>query len=75
MRFLEIRGGLQIPVSNEEQGLIEKINDNEGFIKRSDLDERQKELARKMVSRGVLDRVKRNDALYFVVSRLDDLWR
>ena len=76
MRFHEIRGGLQIPVSSEEQDLIDLIESQEGnFIEKKDLDERQQEVARKMVSRGVLDRAKRDGSLYFVVSKLDDLWR
>jgi hypothetical protein len=76
MRFREIRGGIQIPVSNEEQGLIDLIESQEGnFIKRSELDERQREVARKMVSRGVLERTQRDGSLYYVVSKLDDLWR
>lgn len=76
MRFREIRGGIQIPVSLEEQGLIDLIESKEGeFIKSSELDERQKELARKMVSRGVLDRTKRDGSLFYVVSKLDDIWR
>jgi len=76
MRFREIRGGIQIPVSIEEQGLIDLIESQEGnFVKRSELDERQREVARKMVSRGVLDRTQRDGSLYYVVSKLDDLWR
>jgi len=76
MRFHEIRGGIQIPVSSEEQDLIDLIESQEGnFIKRSELDERQREVARKMVSRGVLDRTQRDGSLFYVVSRLDDLWR
>jgi hypothetical protein len=76
MRFREIQGGLQVPVSNEEQDLIDLIEDQEGaFIKRKELDERQREMARKMVSRGVLDRTQRDGSLYYVVSKLDDLWR
>lgn len=76
MRFREIRGGIQIPVSGEEQDLIELIESQEGeFIKRKDLDERQREVARKMVSRGVLERTQRDGSLYYVVSRLDDIWR
>jgi len=76
MRFLEIRGGIQIPVSLEEQDLIDLIESNDNaIIKRSDLDERQKEVARKMVSRGVLERTQHNGSLYYVVSNLDDLWR
>lgn len=76
MRFREIRGGIQIPVSGEEQDLIDLIESQEGeFIKRKDLDERQREVARKMVSRGVLERTQRDGSLYYVVSRLDDIWR
>jgi hypothetical protein len=76
MRFHEIRGGLQIPVSQEEQGLIDLIESQEGqFIQRKELDERQREVARKMVSRGVLERTQRDGNIYYVVSKLDDLWR
>lgn len=76
MRFREIRGGIQIPVSGEEQDLIDLIESQEGeFIKRKELDERQREVARKMVSRGVLERTQRDGSLYYVVSRLDDIWR
>jgi hypothetical protein len=76
MRFREIRGGIQMPVSLEEQALIDLIESQEGeFVQRSELDERQKEVARKMVSRGVLDRTQRDGSLYYVVSKLDDLWR
>lgn len=76
MRFREIRGGIQVPVSNEEQDLIDMIESQEGnFIKRKELDERQREVARKMVSRGLLERTQRDGSLYYVVSKLDDLWR
>lgn len=76
MRFREIRGGIQIPVSLEEQGLIDLIESKENeVIMRKDLDERQREVARKMVSRGVLERTQREGSLYYVVSKLDDLWR
>ena len=65
-----------MPVSNEEQALIELIESQEGnFIKRKELDERQREVARKMVSRGLLERTQRDGSLYYVVSKLDDLWR
>lgn len=76
MRFREIRGGIQIPVSSEEQGLIDIIESTEEqFVKKSQLDERQKEIARKMVSRGVLERTQRDGSMFYVVSKLDDLWR
>jgi hypothetical protein len=76
MRFLEIRGGIQIPVSSEEQELLDMIESQEGqIIKRQELDERQRELARKMVSRGILERSQREGSLFYVVSGLEDLWR
>ena len=76
MRFMEIRGGIQIPVSIEEQGLVDLIESKEEkVITLDEMDERQQELARKLVSRGVLDRTTNEGTLYFMVSRLTDLWR
>lgn len=76
MRFREVRGGIQIPVSNEEQELIDLIESQEGqIIKRKTLGERHRELARKMVSRGVLDRVQQDGSIYYITSCLDDIWR
>lgn len=76
MRFHEIRGGLRIPVSNEEQELIDLIESQDGkIVRRKELDERQRELARKMVSRGVLERTQLDGSLYYLVSKLDDTWR
>jgi hypothetical protein len=64
-----------IPVSIEEQEIMDLIESQEGqFIRRKELDERQREVARKMVSRGVLDRTQREGSLYYVVNKLDDLW-
>jgi len=76
MRFREIRGGIQVSVSNEEQEMVDLIESQEDkTIKRSELDERQKEVARKMVSRGVLERTQHDGSLFYIVSKLDDLWR
>ena len=76
MRFHEILGGLQIPVSGEEQGLIDLIESKEEkIIKRSELDERQQEVARKMVSRGILERAMQDGSLFYVVSHPEDIWR
>jgi hypothetical protein len=69
VRFHEIFGGIHLPVSNEEQELMDLIDSREGLIGRSDLEERQRELARKMVSRGVLDRVQRDGSLHYRISR------
>jgi hypothetical protein len=75
MRYLEIRGGLNIPVTNEEQELLERIEASEGHIPRKDLNEREREVARIMVSKGHLNRYRREDQIVFEVNDLDDLWR
>lgn len=75
MRFREIRGGLMMPVSNEEQELIDLIESSNGMIKRNDLGERQRELARKMVSRGLLNRIRHDGSLFYVLNDLEDIWR
>lgn len=75
MRFREIQGGLQVPVSNEEQELVDLIEEEGGIILKKKLNIRHKELARKLTSRGVLKRVKREDKLYYKLNNLEDLWR
>ena len=75
MRYLEIRGGLNIPATNEEQELLERIEASGGHIARADLNEREREVARLMVSKGHLNRYRREDQIVFEVNDLDDLWR
>jgi hypothetical protein len=76
MRFIEIRGGLSIPVSSEEQDLLERIEESdEGMVDRTSLSERERELARKMVSRGVLNRSKNDGNIFYLKNDLEDLWR
>ena len=75
MRFKEFRGGIQIPVSLEENALIKKIEKSNDVIETEKLDERELELARKMVSRGCLNRYRKDEKTYYVVNKLDDVWR
>jgi hypothetical protein len=75
MRFREIRGGIQVPVSNEEQELLERIEKSSSTL-RKDLNERERELARLMVSRGVLNRVRDSEQqVRYLINDLEDLWR
>lgn len=75
MRFREIRGGLRIAISNEENELLEHIGKSVSVL-RQDLNERQQEVARKLVSRGALDRVRDDqDRVHYIVCDLQDLWR
>ena len=74
MRWIDISGGLRITVNNEEYQLIEKIYDNP--LKKNELNEREQEVARILVNRGILIRVKdENEKIKFRYNKLQDLWR
>lgn len=75
MRSFEILGGLQMMLGSEEQMLVNYIRNNEGVVLKKNLQERQQELARTMVTRGVLIRVKIDEELGFKVNELEDVWR
>ena len=53
MRFYELTSNLRMPASIEESVLIERIKNEELF--HDDLNYREQELARKLVSRGLLE--------------------
>ena len=55
MRYVEILGGIQTFISNEENELVEAVQ-KEGRMWRKDLDERQLEHCNNLVKRGVLTR-------------------
>lgn len=76
MRFYEISSGVRIPVSEEEQEILDLLK-NEGKIKKSALDERQQEVARLMVGRGVLSRSRGGDDsdIIFRPNGDVDIWR
>lgn len=75
MRFFEISSGFRLPVSEEEQEILSRAVDARR-IERGALDERGQELARLMVSRGLLNR-ERDDSgqVYYVPNDTADLWR
>ncbi len=54
MRFYEITSGVRLPVSGEEQDILDKVG--QSSLKKSSLDEREQEVARRMVTRGLLNR-------------------
>ena len=74
MRFYEISSGLRIPVSQEEQDIIDLIAEK-GKIKKSMLDERQQEVSRLMVSRGLLIRERTDKVVYLRLNSASDIWR
>lgn len=74
MRYFEIVSGFRLPVSGEEQDLIDRITE-EGRIEPSALDERDGELARQMVSRGLLKPTKHDGKRFYALNDASDLWR
>ena len=74
MKIRQIRGGLAIAVNNEENQLVTKIEES-GAVPRENLDERERELARRLVSRGVLTKSLKDDRVYYRFNDLEDVWR
>lgn len=56
MKFMEITGGLMVPVSNDEMLVLEMVRGHDGPLPKREMNEQQQELARRLVFRGVLDR-------------------
>jgi hypothetical protein len=73
MRYFEIASGMQMPVSSEEWTLLRRII--EAPVRETELDERDGQLARRMLSRGLLDYYKRNDETFYRASSINDIWR
>lgn len=74
MRFYEISSGFRVVINGEEQKLLDRFNTTK-TISKSDLSEREFELALKMVSRGLLDRRREGEKFVFVPNDPADLWR
>lgn len=74
MKFRDVAGGLRIYISNEEDHLISKIEES-GFASKTSLDEREQEVARKLVSRGVLNRLKNDNGIMYLVNSMQELVR
>ena len=64
-----------MPVSNEEQTVMEIVRGNEGPLPRSKLNIREREIAKGLVIKGVIDRVLIDEKTHFVYNDLEDLWR
>jgi len=73
MRYREVASGLRIPVSGEEQELLDKSD--HGVIAKDDLDERDAEVARLLVSRGVIVQYRHKDQVFYHISSPNDIWK
>lgn len=74
MKFVEIQGGFLQPVSNEENVVLEMVRGFGSPMPKSKMDPRFQELARGLVSRGLLTRVMVENKLCFLANDLEDLW-
>lgn len=74
MRFIEIRGNTLVPISNEEMVLVEKVRGSLEPLASKTLEEREFELARQLVHRGVLSRIKVDGKTCLVYNDVEDLW-
>lgn len=72
MRYFEIQGGLRMVVSLEEEAIMAMANSP---LADEDLGERDQEVARKMVSRGILNRLSQDDKIYYTLNGLEEVWR
>lgn len=72
MRFVEIASGIRVPVSNDEQTVSEIIKNNHGPLPKSKLNIRERELARQLVHKGIIDRVMIDEHVYFVYNDIND---
>ena len=75
MKFIEIYGGISVPISNEEEMVTERVKQHGDPFPRSGLDIREQEVARQLVHRGVLDRVMIDEKMHFIYNDIEDLWR
>lgn len=74
MRFYEISSGMRLPVNEEEQTLINRATESKR-IRFEELEERDGEVARLMVSRGLLNRDQDDEGEFYTVNDCADLWR
>jgi hypothetical protein len=73
MRYFEIQGGFRMPIDREEFDLLEAADATE--LADESLDERAQEVARKMVSKGLFNRLQRDGKLYYTPNGLPNAWR
>lgn len=66
MRYFEITSGVRLHLSMEEQGIMDKMAEP---IAKSSLSEREQEVARRMVSRGLIVRYRADGAIMFRINK------
>jgi hypothetical protein len=72
MRYFEIAGGFRVDISEEEQAILDSALD--GLLE-ANLNEREVELACRMLSKGLLNRLSIDDKIYYLQNGLPDIGR
>lgn len=75
MKAHELGSGINVMISIEENELLKKALDNNDFLKREDIDEREHIIANFLVHKDVFKRRIRDDKIVFLVNRPKNLWR
>jgi hypothetical protein len=72
MRFVELSSGVLAPISNEETTVMERVRGHSKPLPRSLLNEREQELATRLVHRGILTRLAFENKICFASTDIDD---
>jgi cytochrome c-type biogenesis protein CcmE len=75
MRYFEIAGGMNLMLSSEEDDIMGMFSNKSKVYKSSIKDERLEEVARNMVTRGILNRHKDDNGIYFEINDNKGVWR
>ena len=75
MKTVDLVSGIRLPISNEEQLLVDKIQNNGGSCSKRSLDIREIYLAAQLVKKDVLTRTKIKDKIYYVLNDVDKIGR
>jgi len=65
MRIVEILGGIQLPISNEEYDILAQFDPQNSLVPKSSLNEREQILANQLVNKGVLIRRNQDGKIYY----------
>lgn len=75
MKVFSLPSGFSTIISNEESQLVDQLNQHEGSLPKSALDERQQTVAANLVKKDVLTRTRIEGKLYYTVANAKHIWR
>ena len=68
MKIHDLSSGLRIPLSNAEHDVLLKVQQHDGALPHSSLDEREGQLALELVQKGVLTRLRIKGKICYTVN-------